>query len=126
MSWLSSLPHQIPFRAASTARRVNDSTIEGLFLWTANDQALTEFMLLEAMAQIAGGLAFHERKGHGFLTGVDHWEISRALQAGDVVSIVVTLDMQFGGTFRFSGACTIAGVECARGRFYLAAPNEET
>lgn len=133
MSWLSSLPHQIPFRAASSARRLSETAIEGLFLCTANDRAATEIMLLEAMAQVAGGLAFRESRRHGYLTGVDHWEIDRMIQAGDVVSMIVTLDAAFGGTYRFSGTGTIAGVECARGRFYLATPpaeagatNEET
>jgi len=84
------------------------------------------------MAQVAGGLAFQDRRGHGFLTGVDHFEINRPLHAGDVVMLTVTLDASFGGTYRFSGTGTIAGVECARGRFYLATPakagatNEET
>jgi hypothetical protein len=78
------------------------------------------------MAQVAGSLAFRESRRPGYLTGVEHWEIDRAIQAGDVVSMVVTLDVSFGGTFRFSGRGTIDGVECARGRFYLATPNEET
>jgi hypothetical protein len=126
MSWLSSLPHQIPFRAASSARRTSDTTIEGRFLCTANDRLATELMVLEAMAQVAGGLAFQGSRAHGFLTGVDHWEIDRSIEPGEVVTLVVTLDVSFGGTYRFSGRGTIGGVECVRGRFYLAGPNEET
>jgi 3-hydroxymyristoyl/3-hydroxydecanoyl-(acyl carrier protein) dehydratase len=117
MSWLSSLPHQIPFRAASAATRVDDKTIEGTFVCTANDTLPSEVMAVEAMAQLAGGLVFHEQ---GFLTGIDRCEIARAIVPGDIVRFVVTLDAAFGGTFRFSGTGSVDGVEVARGRFYLA------
>ena len=63
MSWLASLPHQIPFRAASGATLVDEKTIEGVFHLTANDALVAgerypEMMLFEAMAQIAGTLVF--------------------------------------------------------------------
>ena len=118
MNWLSNLPHQIPFRAASAATRIDDKSIEGTFLWTANETLPAEPMLLEAMAQFAGGLVFREQ---GFFTGVDRCEITRAIEAGDVVTIRVELDAEFGGTFRFSGVGHVGGVEVARARFYLAA-----
>jgi len=125
MSWLSSLPHQIPFRAASAVRSREDKKITGVFLWTANDIMPPEIMLVEAMAQFAGGLAFHAR-GHGFLTGVESCVVSRAIIPGDVITIEVTLETDFGGIFRFSGTATIDGLECGRGRFYLASPDAQT
>src|ERR1700737_2931366 len=70
MNWLASLPHQIPFRAASAARRIDNNTIEGTFLCTANETLAAEVMVAEAMAQLAGGLAFHDTHGPGFLTGI--------------------------------------------------------
>jgi hypothetical protein len=39
-----------------------------------------------------------------------------------VIRFVVTLDADFGGTFRFSGRGLVDGVEVIRGRFYLASP----
>lgn len=117
MSWLASLPHQIPFRAASEATRIDDRTIEGTFVCTANDAMPAELMAVEAMAQLAGGLVLREQ---GFLTGIDRCEIDRAIAPGDVVRFVVALDASFGGTFRFSGQGSIDGVEVVRGRFYLA------
>jgi hypothetical protein len=123
VSWLGSLPHQIPFRAASAVRRVDEKTIEGVMMWTANEFLPAEPMLLEAMAQFAGGLAFHEAGGHGFFTGADRFELTRAIEPGDVVTIRVTLEASFGGTFRFSGTGQIDGVEVASGRFYLASPD---
>jgi len=117
VSWLASLPHQIPFRAASAAQRIDDKTIEGTFLCTANDALPLEVMAVEAMAQLAGGLVFDEQ---GFLTGVDGCEIDRPIVPGDVVRIVVTLDAAFGGTFRFSARGSIGSEEVLRGRFYLA------
>src|SRR5258708_14011684 len=81
--WLSSLPHQIPFRAASTAKWIDAKTIEGRFLISANDRIFHEVMLVEAMAQLGGGLAFHERRGHGFLTGVDRCEVAGGVPPRD-------------------------------------------
>jgi len=125
MNWLASLPHQIPFRAASAARRIDNKTIEGTFLCTANETLPAEVMVAEAMAQLAGGLAFHDTHGPGFLTGIDGCEIDRPIEVGDVVTFVVTLEAQFGGVFRFRGTGSVAGLECARGRFYLAAPDAQ-
>ena len=118
MNWLSHLPHQIPFRGASTGRKVDDKTIDGTFLCTANDTLVPEVMLVEAMAQLAGGLVFSE--GHGFLTGIDECTVDLPIAVGDAIDLRVTLDAAFGGTYRFSGTASIGGLQCARGRFYLA------
>ncbi|MEA2327382.1 MAG: FabA-like domain [Thermoanaerobaculia bacterium] len=120
MSWLASLPHQIPFRAASAATRIDDKTIEGLYVCTAGDAMPPEVMVIEAMAQLGGGLAFANSRSHAFLSGIDRCEIDRAIEAGDVIRFVVSLDADFGGTFRFTGSGAIDGVEVIRGRFYLA------
>lgn len=125
-SWLASLPHQIPFRAASAAQRIDDKTIEGTFLCTSNDRLDPSMMLVEAMAQLAGGLAFHETRGHGFISGIERCEIERGVAAGDVVRIVVSLEADFGGIYRFSASATIDGLQCARGRFYLASPTADS
>jgi 3-hydroxymyristoyl/3-hydroxydecanoyl-(acyl carrier protein) dehydratase len=120
VSWLASLPHQIPFRAASAATRIDDKTIEGVYVCTADDVMPSSVMAVEAMAQLGGGLAFANSDSHAFLSGIDQCEIDRAIEAGDVVRFVVTLDADFGGTFRFTGSGSIDGVEVIRGRFYLA------
>jgi 3-hydroxymyristoyl/3-hydroxydecanoyl-(acyl carrier protein) dehydratase len=117
MSWLNSLPHQIPFRAASAVTRIDEKTIEGIYLCTANDLASAGVMAVEAMAQFAGGLVLKER---GFLTGIDRCEVLREISAGDAMVCVVTLEAAFGGTFRFSGTGSVDGVEALRGTFYLA------
>ena len=126
-SWLRLLPHQIPFRAASAALAVADDSIEGSFLCTAGDALAAggmpvDVMLIEAMAQFAGGLAFRDRPGHGYLSAIDQCSIDRLIVAGEVVHIRVEREAEFGGVFRFHGEATIDGVEIARGRFYLAAP----
>lgn len=118
MNWLSHLPHQIPFRAASAARRLDEKTIEGVYLCTANDILPTAVMALEAMAQCAGGLVLREQ---GFLTGMDRCELLRPIEPGDALVCTVTLEAEFGGTFRFSGIGRVDGVDAVRGRFYLAA-----
>ena len=125
MSWLNSLPHEIPFRAASAATRIDAKTIEGVFVCTVNDAMPAGLMAVEAMAQLGGGLAFAESHAHGFLTGIERCEVDRAIEAGDVIRFVVTLDADFGGTFRFSGSGLVDGVEVIRGRFYLASPDAQ-
>jgi 3-hydroxymyristoyl/3-hydroxydecanoyl-(acyl carrier protein) dehydratase len=130
MNWLASLPHQIPFRAASDARPIDDKTIEGDFVCTANDALMPgelslDIMLVEAMAQCAGGVAFRDRPGHAYLSGIDHFETDRPVEPGDFVTIRATLDAEFGALYRFSATATAAGLEFARARFYLATPPEE-
>jgi 3-hydroxymyristoyl/3-hydroxydecanoyl-(acyl carrier protein) dehydratase len=120
MNWLDSLPHQIPFRAASAVTRRDEKSIEGSFLWTANESMPAELMLIEAMAQFGGGLVFDPSR-HGFVSGIDACEVDRAITAGDLVTVKVALEANFGGMFRFRGTASIDGVEVARGRFYLAA-----
>ena len=119
MHWLHNLPHQIPFRAASAVRRMDEKTVEGVYVCTANDTLPVRVMLVEAMAQFAGGLVLKEQ---GFLTGVDRCEVLRDVIPGDVVVCRVTLDAEFGGTFRFTGTGSVDGVEAVRARFYLAQP----
>ncbi|HEX8411501.1 MAG TPA: hypothetical protein VF883_21775 [Thermoanaerobaculia bacterium] len=118
MNWLANLPHQIPFRAASAVRRIDDKTIEGVYLVTANDVLPTGVMAVEAMAQFAGGLVFSEQ---GFFSGIDRCELMRQLEPGDVMVCTITLEADFGGLFRFSGTGHVDGVEAVRGRFYLSA-----
>lgn len=118
MTWLGNLPHQIPFRAASDARRIDDKTIEGVFVCTANDTLPPTLMAFEAMAQCAGGLVLEEQ---GFLFGIDRGEVLRQIETGDVLVCTVTLEAALGGTFRFSGIGRVDGVEAVRGRFYLSA-----
>lgn len=120
VSWLANLPHQIPFRAASAVRRIDEKTIEGIYLCTANDVLPTGVMAVEAMAQFAGGLVLEEQ---GYLTGVDRCEVLREIVPGDVLVCTVVLEAEFGGTFRFGGTGQIDGVEVVRGRFYLASAN---
>ena len=117
-SWLAALPHQIPFRAASAGRRTDDKTIEGTYLCTANDPLGLDVMLVEAMAQLAGGLAFGAGI-QGFLTGIERCEIDRLIEPGDVVAMRVKIEAEFGGIFRFSGTGSVDGTEVVRGRFYL-------
>ena len=72
----------------------------------------------------AGGLVFDVAQ-HGFLSGIDGFVLDRAIDAGDVVHIVVRLDAELGGLFRFTATGSIDGVDVARGRFTLAAPSHE-
>ena len=122
MSWLGNLPHQIPFRAATAVRRIDETTIEGLYVCTANDILPTGVMAVEAMAQFAGGLVLEDQ---GFLTGIDRCEVLREIVPGDVMVCTVSLEAEFGGTFRFSGTGQIDGADAVKGRFYLATHDSE-
>lgn len=121
MNWLANLPHQIPFRAASAVRRVDEKTIEGVYLCTANDILPVGVMVVEAMAQFAGGLVLREQ---GFLSGIDRCEVLRELEPGDALLCTVTLEAEFGTMYRFSGIGAVDGVEAVHGRFYLSARAE--
>lgn len=123
MHWLQTLPHQIPFRAASAATRIDDTTIEGTFVCTANDPLPLPIMAVEAMAQLAGGLAFHGTRGHGLLNGVDGVMLHRAIEPGEIIRFHVIMTASFGGIFRFAGTGSVDGVEVIRGKFYLASPD---
>jgi 3-hydroxymyristoyl/3-hydroxydecanoyl-(acyl carrier protein) dehydratase len=123
--WLDTLPHQIPFRAASAATRIDDSTIEGTYVCTANDPLPFAILAVEAMAQLAGGLAFHGTRGHGFLNGIDGATLDRPIEPGEVVRFRVTMSASFGGIFRFTGTGAVDGVEVIRGKFYLASPTTD-
>ena len=122
MSWLASLPHQIPFRAASAATRIDEKTIEGVYVCTANDVAAAGGDGGRGDGAARRRIGVREFASHGFLTGIDRCEVDRAIEPGDVIRFVVTLDAEFGGTFRFTGSGAIDGVEVIRGRFYLAVP----
>ena len=117
--FLASLPHQIPFRAASAIVRRDEMSITGTYLVTADEPLPLDVMLVEAMAQFAGALALQPGQP-GMLTGIDRCEVIQLPVAGDLVHITVTLDASFGGVHRFSGSGAIDGVEVIRGRFYLA------
>ena len=123
MNWLNALPHQIPFRAASSVIDRGESSIRGKFLWTANETMPAQVMLVEAMAQFAGGLVF---EAQGFISGIDNCQVTRAIEPGDVVIVDVSVDADFGRIFRFNGTASIDGVEVARGRFYLASSDAQT
>jgi len=71
---------------------VDDDSIEGSFLCTADDALAAggmpiDVMLIEAMAQFAGGLAFRDRPGHGYLSAIDRCSIDRMIVAGGVESM---------------------------------------
>ncbi|MHB0972499.1 MAG: hypothetical protein ACYC7A_10150 [Thermoanaerobaculia bacterium] len=123
--FLASLPHGIPFRAASTARRIDERTVEGSFLVTIDD-ALAEgeppfAMLVEAMAQIGGSLVF-TGSAHGYLSAIDEFSTNGVIGAGDAFTLRVTLDATFGSIHRFTGIALREGLEYGRAKFYLAKP----
>lgn len=120
--WLKSLPHQIPFRSASSAELLDERAARGSRMVTAND-ALPghppELMLVEAMAQVAGMIVF--RKGQrGSLAGVERFSIDHTPSAGDVIMIEIELEAQLGPLHRFEGRAYLGERLVASGRFYLA------
>ena len=125
-SWLDFLPHQIPFRAASAARRVDEKTMEGLYICSADDGLFEGVvpisMIFEAMAQLGGGVAFAESKSQGWLSAIDDASVDAVLEAGDIVHLRVELEASFGRIFRFRGFGFRQGLEFARAKFYLAEP----
>lgn len=129
MSWLEAIPHQIPFRAASGFERLDDKSARGIFFVTAAD-ALTmglplEMMLVEAMAQVGGGVVFGEGGEPAFLSAIDDVVIHERVAVGDRLVLHVNCDTAFGRIFRFSGRALRGEEEVARARFYLAAQEQD-
>ena len=127
-SWLASLPHQIPFRAASAARQIDQESAEGLYLCSAG-YALAEgggiaweILLVEAMAQVAGMLAFGASSTPGFLSAVDEVRIDEQPQIGDRIVLRVRRTAEFGRIFRFEGVAERDQMQIGRAKFYLAGP----
>lgn len=120
--WLRSVPHRIPFRAASEIRVDEDTVAHGLFLPSASDAlpgVSLELMLVEAMAQIGGALAFRESSAPGMLTALDEVKIEEVPQPGDRIEIEVRLDVTFAGLHRLHGTASLDGREIASARFVL-------
>jgi 3-hydroxymyristoyl/3-hydroxydecanoyl-(acyl carrier protein) dehydratase len=122
--WLRHLPHQIPFRAVSAARRLSDQEIEGTLLVSGGDAlaeggGMPQVMLFEAMAQIGGALVFQNSRP-AMLSAIDSARIDTPFSTGDLIRLLVRLEVQFGGIYRFSGTAVRDGVEIGRARFYLA------
>lgn len=124
-NWLQSLPHQIPFRSASSAELVDDGTARGSRMVTAND-ALPghppELMLVEAMAQVAGIIVFRQGQ-RGSLAGIERFSIEQLPSPGDVIVIETKLEAELGSLYRFDGRAWIGERLIASGRFYLGGGN---
>ena len=127
-SLLARLPHQIPFRVTSRIEVVDDEHAEGIFHQSAAD-ALgegipIELLVIEAMAQTAGVLAFRGSSEPGFLSAIDEARFDRALFGGDSFRLKVHLVKSFGRIHRFDGVALDGETEFARARFYLAAQDD--
>jgi 3-hydroxymyristoyl/3-hydroxydecanoyl-(acyl carrier protein) dehydratase len=126
---LSGLPHQIPFRATSRIEVVDAERATGVFHHTRSDALAAgmplEAMVIEAMAQTAGVLAFRGSSEPGFLSAIDEARVDRELLAGDSFRLEVRLVKSFGRIHRFDGVAFDGSVEFARARFYLAAQGPE-
>lgn len=119
--WLQSLPHQIPFRSASSAELVDERTARGSRMVTANDALQghpPELMLVEAMAQVAGIVVFGNGQ-RGSLAGIERFSIDQLPIAGDVIVIEATLEAELGNLYRFEGSAYLGERLIASGRFYL-------
>ncbi len=125
---LAGLPHQIPFRATSRIEIVDAEHAVGIFHQSASD-ALgegipLELLVIEAMAQTAGVLAFRGSSEPGFLSAIDEARVDRALLGGDSFRLEVRLVKSFGRIHRFDGVALDGETEFARARFYLAAQDD--
>jgi 3-hydroxymyristoyl/3-hydroxydecanoyl-(acyl carrier protein) dehydratase len=127
---LSRLPHQIPFRATSRIDVLGDDTAEGTFFWSFNDSLALgpppEVLIVEAMAQTAGAIAFRGSSEPGFLSAIDEARFERPLRGGEKLTLRVKLVAAFGRIFRFEGVALDHETEVARARFYLASGEPDT
>lgn len=124
---LGALPHQIPFRALSSIRQLQDRRASGEFLVTAND-ALVEgtplpaVLLFEAMAQLGGAIVFGAGAPAAWLSAIDAATIDRVPRCGDRLVLEVEAEVSLGSMHRFRGRALDGDIEVARARFVLAQP----
>lgn len=105
---------------------IDDRRARGLYLCSSGDAlqgAPPELMLVEAMAQVGGALAFGTSGEPGFLTALDDVRIDHVPAPGDRIEIDVTIDASLGGLHRLRGSAKRDGVEVARARFVLGVPS---
>ena len=122
---LAGLPHQIPFRLVDRVEVVDDEHVNATFLVSANDSLdcgkPSPVLMIEAMAQAAGFLAFQGSSEPGFLSGIEDANFESVPEVGDRVALRISLAGAFGRIFRFEGVAERGGETLATARFYLAA-----
>jgi hypothetical protein len=107
---------------ASTVEIIDERHARGSRLLSEGDslqQAPQELMILEAMAQIAGIVAFSGTGRRASLAGIDAFSIDELPRSGDEVLLEAELVATFGGIHRFEGEAFLGERSIARGRFYL-------
>lgn len=120
------LPHAYPFRFVDAVLRpagpgFREGRVSARI--TANSRAamgeswVSPALLVEVIAQAAlllqGGDP--EAGRHGFLAGIEEFEISRAPRAGETVTVDVRLVARFGAIVKFDGEARSGSETLARG-----------
>lgn len=121
-----SLPHQIPFRALSRVEEVGSRSARGYFLVSSSDALIgggeiPGVLLIEAMAQLAGAVVFHDASAPAMLSAIDDARVERPLVPGDEMLLNVELEVSFGAMHRFRGTASLEGETVGRGTFVLSA-----
>ncbi len=126
MSFLSLLPHQIPFRALSAIDSIDASRAQGVYFCSGTDEISGGnppfmMMIFEAMAQLGGSVAFAGSHEPAWLSGISDAALAAPVLPGDRILLRVELQGQFGAMYRFEGTGFRDDQEIARAKFYLVA-----
>jgi len=122
---LGLIPHRPPWRLVDRVVATDENRVEAEKLVTIDDplagDALSELLLLEALAQTAaclnaGGLGAHR----GYLVAAQSFEVLGRARAGDRLRLTATRTATLGALHRFDGEASVDGNVIARGQMTFA------
>ncbi|ANA39382.1 hydroxymyristoyl-ACP dehydratase [Geobacter anodireducens] len=104
------LPHRYPFLVLDRiiAREPGQSAT-ALMRTTAGTRGCSPLLLLEAMAQLGGIAAADDANGGGILAAVDHADFHGTVEAGNSLTVSVTVVKSFGPLHLVAGEVTADG-----------------
>jgi 3-hydroxyacyl-[acyl-carrier-protein] dehydratase len=76
---------------------------------TAGTRGWSSLLLLEAVAQLGGIAAANDENGGGILAAVDHADFHAPVDAGDTLTVTVTVVKSFGPLHLVTGEVTADG-----------------
>lgn len=118
------LPHRYPFLVLDRIiAREPGRSASAIVRTTAGTRGWSPLLLLEAMAQLGGIAAADDDNGGGILAAVDHADFHGTVEAGDTLTVTVTVVKSFGPLHLVAGEVTADGRPAASATITLKAGN---
>ncbi|AAR33790.1 hydroxymyristoyl-ACP dehydratase [Geobacter sulfurreducens] len=119
------LPHRYPFLVLDRiiAKEPGRSATALMRTTAAGTRGWSSLLLLEAMAQLGGIAAADDTNGGGILAAVDHADFHGTVEAGDTLTVSVTVVKSFGPLHLIAGEVTADGRPAASATITLKVGN---